>query len=126
MAAREILDDEELSQYGTVTDDWRNQPRPFETDVSLLLGRWDPVSAGDVIRWRGGGALQDGTEVIRCTTAGTLRSAGFRVHHTPNRRNPDHVSVTAVGTWNSGAFERCFTEYQVAPEPVDQLEEEEI
>lgn len=119
---RHIEDDEALTQYGTTTDPWRVEPRwDREKAVSLLLGEWTPEGAGDKIR--GSGALGDGTDAARYSTAGTLRKQGFAVIHTPNFRNPDHVAVRR-DPWLAGEFNGCFGNVQVGTAPDDPLEEE--
>jgi hypothetical protein len=112
--AREIGDEEELTQYGTTTDQFRKRPRwGKENAVSLLLGGWHPLEASRKVR---GIALEDGTDAARYTTAGTLRANGFRVTHTPGYRNRDHVSVHFDGVWDEQvceAFDRCFSPIEV-------------
>lgn len=106
---RPIADGEELTQYGTTTEPFRNEPRWWkESAVSLVLGGWDPLAAGEIVR---GWALDDGTDAARYTTAGTLRSKGFTVTHRPTKRNSEHVTVTVDGAWDVSvcqAFDGCF------------------
>lgn len=122
--AREIGDEEELTQYGTTIDPFRNQPRwGREGAVSVLLGGWHPLEASRKVR---GIALEDGTDAARYTTAGTLRAQGFRVTHTPGYRNPDHVSVHFSGEWDEQvceAFDRCFGPTEVGE--VDEIDFDE-
>jgi hypothetical protein len=117
-APREIGAEEELTQYGTVTEPFRTRPRPgIENAVSLLAGGFSPLEAGDRVRRQ---ALNDGTDAARYTTAGALRAAGFDVTHTPTKRNADHVSVEFVGEWDDKAsvrFDACFGDVEVADPP---------
>lgn len=122
---RPIGDDEELTQYGTTTEPFRNEPRWVrENAVSLLLGGWEPLAAGHKVRRHG--ALDDGTDAARYTSAGTLRVKGFTVEHDPGRKNPDHVRVTRLGPWDAAVcqdFDACFSEVQVDPTPREEEDE---
>jgi hypothetical protein len=70
-----------LTQYGTTKEAFRTCPRAgIEDAVSLLLGGFGPLDAGDRVRGR---ALDDGSDAARYTTAGRLRWAGFEVTNTP-------------------------------------------
>jgi len=83
---------------------WKFQGRPRalkdppEQDVSLILGRMDPVTArktayGALTRFR------PGRDAVRHVQAGSLRSVGFRVEHTPRHGGSLlHVSVFRDGT----------------------------
>lgn len=119
LATRPIQDSETLTHYGTTTEEFRNEPRwATESELSLIVGGVDPLLAGDIVR--PSGALNDGTDSARYTTAGALRAEGFDVRHSPTRRNPDHVSVGWPGDWTmevSIAFDSCFTEIEVADPP---------
>lgn len=121
----DIADADELTQYGVIDEPIRNTPRwATESAVSLMLGSWDALAVGEVVRRRAGGALDDGTEFARHTTAGTLRQAGFTVTNTPTIGNALHVSVTQEGSWDAEGFHRCFGEPKIAAPPGDALEEE--
>lgn len=107
------------------TDPLRNKPRVPQDHgaVSLLLGGWTPEAAGECIRSHG--ALNDGTDAARYTTAASLRSSGFVVTHTPSRGIPEHVSVTSAA-WDAEAFHACFGPVQEGTPPADGLDEEEV
>ena len=123
IVSRAIDDEEELTQYGTTTDRFRNEPRWLREDaVSLLLGGWHPLAASQKVR---GIALEDGTDAARYTTAGTLRARGFSVTHAPGRKNPDHVVVSFDGVWDEQvceAFDECFGPIEV--DEIHQIDEE--
>jgi hypothetical protein len=124
---RHIEDDEVLTQYGTTDQDFHTEPRVAGVQgMSVIAGGWDPIAAGDIVRYSG--ALGDGTDAARYTTAGTLRAEGLEVTHTPNRRNPEHVRVQGPGDWGpdeSAAFDRSFGPIQVGENLDDGLEEED-
>jgi hypothetical protein len=118
---RTIEDEEELTQYGTTTEPFRNEPRWWkEQAVSLIAGGWHPLAAAQKVR---GFALEDGTDAARYAKAGALRAAGFTVAHKPTKRNDDHVSVSRAD-WDAKAFDDCFGDVEVA-EMENQAEEDE-
>jgi hypothetical protein len=115
VAATPVSDDEHLTQYGCTTSDpvFRSHPRPEVDglDISLIRGMLTVEAATMIVRRRG--YVITGADVVRHTTAGTLRDAGFVVEHTPNRKNPAHVSVRWPGDWTdevSKDFADCFEE----------------
>lgn len=75
--------------------------------MSLLLGRFTAEEAGNRVLKA---ALGNGRDSARYTTAHKLRAAGFIVEHTPNVKNPDHVSVSVAVEilWDGEAFDGCF------------------
>jgi hypothetical protein len=95
-----VPDNEDLTQYGPKAGKFRNQPREgVELGLSVLIGRW---SAGDAVRYvlpQPPAKEQLDRAVVRLTTAGTLRKAGFAVVHTPGRVKPGkHATVV----WSQG------------------------
>jgi hypothetical protein len=104
--ARPIGDKEVLTHYG-IGNEFRTTPRwRIEESMSLLVGQLTGEEAA--ARILKGGPRGDGSDCARYTTAGRLRQAGFTVVHTPNRKNPDHVSVSCEGPWDDEAFDGCF------------------
>lgn len=118
LPTRVLADDEELTQYGSKANP-AHDDKPFrqklrerdEGSVSLMIGHCTPTEAalaiGQFSAHHGDGA--------RYTTVGELRGAGFTVTHTPNRRNPDHVSVAAKGDWTperGNEFAKCFKQVE--------------
>lgn len=116
--AREITDPETLTQCGTRRADgtfrfW-NRPRDFrdppEVSLSLLLGSFDDPGDAAALAF---GRSPEKRDATRETTASALKGAGFTVAHTPNPRNPDHVSVYWDGDWDDDVgtrFNDCFGE----------------
>ena len=115
---RVIADDDPLTQHGTQRADgtfsFRNELRadknPPERSMSLLDGALSPAAAASARRFTQPPQPRD---AARWTTAGTLRSKGFRIEHTPRLpRSPLHVSVYwEHGEWDDGvamAFDSCF------------------
>lgn len=107
---RDLGADEEVTQYGSADQSFRNAPRfaEGEADLSVILGRLTPEQAGDVVRY---GALGGGRDRARHSLVAVLRLAGFTVTHTPSRMNACHASVTFHGDWNSQVcddFDDCF------------------
>jgi hypothetical protein len=99
MDARDLDDDEWLTQYGSrlvrrqpTGTPFRHRPRfdDDETDISVLVGR---ISAEEACLKVARQTPYVGIGV-RYTKVGTLRSAGFAVEHTPTTRIPEHASVT--------------------------------
>jgi len=97
MAAQtiEVPDDAQLTQYGEAiggSPGFRNRLRAEvgETEVSLMLGRVDPLAAAMLVTH-----TPSAFAVVRHCTAGGLRSRGFVVRHTPSPTNGLHVSVSA-------------------------------
>jgi hypothetical protein len=97
MAAQtiEVPDDAQLTQYGEAiggSPGFRNRLRAEvgETEVSLMLGRVDPLAAAMLVT-----RTPSSFAVVRHCTAGGLRSRGFVVRHTPSPTNGLHVSVLA-------------------------------
>jgi hypothetical protein len=113
--AREIGDDEYVSQYGSLLDSpraFRDRPRLKDLGaVSVILGRILPAQARKLVRFAGAPAKEDG---VRHARVGDLRRAGFVVGHAPSGRNPDHARVRyAAVEWDdevAGRFRSCFTE----------------
>lgn len=122
--SRSIEDGEVLTQYGTADAAFRKEPRVTDFGViSLILGAVDPLAAAAIVRGRG--RLGDGTDAVRHTTAGRLRSRGFTVTHSPSRRNSLHVSAGCDGVWNEEAFDQCFAGAQVGPALTEENKEED-
>ena len=102
-----------LTQYGAQTADqavanFRSAPRPNEADMSLLLGRLEPMVAEILVR-----KYITGTAMARYALARSLREAGFKVEHTPSPMNPLHVSVFPATNWDAASaegFHSCFTD----------------
>lgn len=125
----EIADDEVLTQFGECVDgtlNFRGQPRPSESDVSMLRGRWERTDAGQRVRRR----REPSVDAARYTTAVDLSSVGFAVRHTPSKMNPDHVSVKSEHGWTNDvvmAFVNCFDSLMDLPSAsdVDKAEEGE-
>ena len=98
---RLLGDDDWLTQVGRrlpATDEYvfPNRLRPLkdppETDLSMLLGVISPVDARR--HAFGATAMKPGRNAARRVRVGGLRSAGFRVEHTPRHPgSPLHVSV---------------------------------
>lgn len=116
MEGRDILDDEALTQCGRVIEggfSFNDRPRMFrdlpETALSLVRGE---LPASTAVARAFGRAYEADSDACRHTSAGTLRREGFRVEHTPSKRNPDHVSVYwDHSDWNRDVarnFARCF------------------
>lgn len=103
---RRLRDDEWLSQVGQRRPDgswnFRDRPRghkvPPELELSMVLGR---LSAAEAYRVAfGAHGFKAGRHAVRHVLVGDLRSAGFRVEHTPRHGGSlTHVSVfwTAEG-----------------------------
>lgn len=107
LEVRELGDEEWISQVGHKRADgtfsFQGRPRPLkeppETDISFVLGQLGPSQArltafGSLTR------MHPGRDAVRHVKVGTLRSAGFRVEHTPRRGSLDHVSVFYDGEWD--------------------------
>ena len=114
LIVEEIRDQEEVTQRvcrGRDAVPEINAPRPRDMGrVSVIRGRVTPSEAYDVVRKGGTPGPDDGA---RYTTVAALRRAGFVVTHSPNPRNPDHVSVSYPGDWGSDVallFKSCFAE----------------
>lgn len=97
---RFIEDDEWLSQAGSRRADgswkFRDLPRalkvPPELDISMVLGRLTPLEVKQAAY--GKKSTAEPRDAVRHVQAGALRSAGFRVEHTPRHPgSPLHVSV---------------------------------
>ena len=115
---RPIEDSEILTQLGCEL----NNP-PFHTQpnrltpraMSVLRGRLNvEETARYVRRKRKPLVSKEGkiVDVVRYTTAGTFRKAGFKVVPTPSSRNPCHVSVESADLWETevaAKFDACFT-----------------
>ena len=109
---REIGDDEYLSQYGSRQGGkpvfW-DQPRTTDVDgLSATIGRLTPAGARGFVRFIGVPTSDDG---VRYARAGDLRAKGFKVTHTPSRRNKDHASISYPGEWDAtmeGTFNECW------------------
>jgi hypothetical protein len=89
----DVPDDAQLTQYGEAIGGsvgFRNRLRAElgETEVSLMLGRVDPLAASMLVTH-----TPNAFAVVRHGTAGDLRSRGFEVRHTPSPTNRLHVSV---------------------------------
>lgn len=114
----EIDDNEWLSQYGTIHrlvdgEPFKCCPPYDQEELSMVRGRCTPDEVATSVNPRRTTGAAPG-EGVRHATAGELRDAGFRVWHSPTRRNPDHVSVATVdsgGTWtddDKARFNACF------------------
>jgi len=85
--------------------------RGREHDVSLLLSRLDAREAALAVRHGRREFYQ--RDIVRHTTVGRLREAGFRVVSTPSKMIPHHVSVEYDGDWTDDGdvakrFDDCF------------------
>lgn len=128
MTPEELADEEALAQYGRENSDepcidprFRCVPRfeDGERDVSLLRGQMTIHEAAQAVCRR---PAKPG-DVVRHTTAGALRSAGFLVSHTPTKRNKEHVSVEHQGKWTENmrkAFDLAFDEARGLEESADE------
>lgn len=91
----------------------QNGPRVKDRGrVSLILGLVTPEEAFRIVRKTAAAPTTD--DGVRYTTAEQLRDAGFVVEHAPNNRNPDHVTVSYPGEWDS-AVALLFSECSLAP-----------
>lgn len=84
-----------------------NHPKAGQDELSLLAGRY-PVDTTTILIAR---RDVDPNDAVRYATVGCLEEAGFTLERTPNRRNPDHVSVKLDGLWDDAAgdrFDACF------------------
>jgi hypothetical protein len=93
---------------------FRRAPRRHERDVSLLAGRLTAREAAMAVR-HGRREYFPSKDVVRYTTVGRLRDAGFVVRSTPSPMITNHVSVEYDGDWtddvaNDAAkrFDDCF------------------
>lgn len=112
---QELTDDVELTQYGELDEDFRNELRVDrgETEMSLTIGRQTPMAVALLVTK----TVPAGARA-RYTTAGALRTAGFIVEHSPTKGNALHVSVfppkgVEPREWDltmANAFAQCFTE----------------
>jgi hypothetical protein len=86
-----------------------DRPRPQDRDgVSASRGRKTPAEMYHVVRKGGHCGPDDG---VRHARVGALRDAGFKVRHSPNQRNPDHVTISYPGDWDDYVallFKQCF------------------
>jgi hypothetical protein len=110
--AEDIADDEYVTQRierGRAEID-RPRVSDFDGMVSVSRGRKTPSQMFHVVRKAAKCGPDDGARYAR---VGDLRSAGFDVTHTPNRRNPDHASVSYPADWDDPVallFRSCFSE----------------
>ncbi|MGH3621171.1 MAG: hypothetical protein ACRDQ5_05190 [Sciscionella sp.] len=93
---REVNDDETLTQFGMKgagVESFRGQPRfdDGETELSMCVGHLRPEEILPLIS----GRQLRSTDAVRYFNVGKLRSVGYIVIHTPNAKNPLHVSVAA-------------------------------
>lgn len=91
-----MQDSEVLTQFAWKADRFRDQPRiDREVGLSLLVGRVDVEEAARyVLLGQPPTRGQLSRAVVRLTTAGRLRKAGFAVIHTPGRVKPGkHATV---------------------------------
>lgn len=114
--AEEIKDHEWLSQYGSLVQLISDEPFKYcpaygQDELSFIRGQVTlDEAARSVNRRKQHATVGDG---VRYITAGSLRSAGFRVWHTPTVLNPDHVSVASLdgkAVWTEDevrAFKAC-------------------
>jgi hypothetical protein len=91
--SQELSDDLRLTQYGEqppVGEGFRDRLRESigETEISMILGEVDASAAAMLVT----GYLAVAA-MRRVTTVGRLRRAGFRVVHSPTKRNRLHISV---------------------------------
>jgi hypothetical protein len=109
-----IPDDAWLSQVGKrrsdgtfrFTERLRAHKEPPERDISFILGKLSPVEARK-IAFGAGTPLRPGYDAVRHAQAGTLRSVGFRVDHTPRHGGSRlHVSVF----WDGGEWDDTVAE----------------
>jgi hypothetical protein len=113
-APKDIADDAWLSQLGKRVGSGefrfachlRPHKEPPERDLSFILGKFAPAEArriayGTLTR------LRPGYDAVRYVKAGTLRSVGFRVDHTPRHGGGLlHVSVF----WDGGEWDDTVAE----------------
>lgn len=101
-----------LTQYGRAAGrkcSFRDRPRASEVELSLLAGRYSVTQATVLIARRS----VDSDDAVRYARVASLIQAGFEVRRTPNRRNPDHVSVKFEGLWDDAVgekFDACFSD----------------
>lgn len=117
--SRIIGNDEWLTQAGDVfPSGGYNFPHALRTEeeMSLILGVLPPTAACD-IRAAGERRRRTDRDAARHARAGRLRDLGFRIEHTPDPMNEDHVSAYwEDGVWDekaAGMFCRAFS----APNP---------
>lgn len=98
-----------LSQFGFEGQPFRNRPRlegrpsndpeiaaigPIaERDLSMIEGRLSAREAGLVVLGRSTPSRRLSRAIVRYFRVGVLWEAEFGVYRSPNKRNPDHVSV---------------------------------
>ncbi len=119
-STQELPDDLRLTQYGErppIGEGFRDRLREGigETEISMILGEVDSSAAAMLVT-----RYLSTHAITRVTTVGKLRSAGFRVVHSPTKANRLHVSVfppvTRAGEqaeWDDEVakqFNACFTE----------------
>jgi hypothetical protein len=117
MEPDEIGDDEWVSQRVYIEDGQpvvRNRPRPKDRGrLSAIRGKVTPADALRVVRSSFRKTPASAKDGVRHARVSDLRQAGFVVQHTPNRRNPDHVSIVYSSRWDRQVAEklhRCFSE----------------
>jgi hypothetical protein len=115
----ELSDDTHLTQYGETAlgEGFRDRLRVEigEAELSLICGAVDATAASLLVTrtinpWR----------MVRITTVGRLRRAGFTVVHSPTKANRLHVSVYPpilgggdFADWDDDLakrFNQCFSE----------------
>jgi hypothetical protein len=120
--ARELRDEEPITQYGSASSraqnpHFRHCPRvPKDRGgISVIVGRLDSHAAAELVRTRD--STNPDEDLARHTTVGRLRAAGFRVEHAPSRKNPGHTRVchdsAPDGVWAPDVqelFDLCFDE----------------
>lgn len=111
--AREIGDDEVLTQFGKVEGGlpaFHESPRAKDRNgLSMILGQVSVDIACKLVQ--PDGCVDHHQCRVRTTTAQTLRQAQLVVEHAPTKRNPSHVRVYPSVTWDdniSEAFHLCF------------------
>jgi hypothetical protein len=101
IVAREIRDEEYVSQYGSrLTGQPEFRDRPREKDhgaLSSILGQVTAAEARRRVRQAGSPNSGDG---VRYAKVGDLRAHGFTVTHSPWPRNTKHVSIRYPGDWD--------------------------
>lgn len=113
-SSRTLDESEPVTQYGSrwlLTEGraFRCRPRFLagEKDLSMLAGLLTAAEAARAVA----GHWTPEADVVRHTSVGQLRAAGFRVTHSPTKRLGNHVSVEYPSEWDDDVdrrFDACF------------------
>lgn len=96
--AREIGDEEILTQYGQEGPDgekFRGQPRFDDTgeqELSMLVGK---MTVKEALSYIASHKTVSPNDSVRYFQVGALRERDYVITHTPSRKNPYHISVSA-------------------------------